>query len=165
MSLPDRRQLLALLLALPLAGCGFAPVYAPGTPAQALVGRVQADAPTTRDSFLFVAEVEALLGRAEDPAFRLTYQISIRRVDLAVTTAGSILRYNLIGEINWSLIDNATGATLTGGTENSFTGSAATTSIIAARAAEDNARRRLMQILANQIVTRITATAGDWGGA
>ena len=51
------------------------------------------------------------------------------------------------------------------GTVSSFTGSAATTSTVAAQTAEDNARRRLMQILATQIVTKITATAGDWGAS
>ena len=163
MSLPDRRRVLALILALPLAGCGFSPVYAPGAPAGALVGRIEADAPNSRDSFMFVTEFETRMGRPEAPAYRLTYQIAIQRNDLAVTTAGAILRYNLTGQITWALIDIGTGATLTGGTVSSFTGSAATTSTVAARTADDNARRRLMQILATQIATKITATAGDWG--
>ncbi len=83
----------------------------------------------------------------------------------AVTTQGAILRYNLTGQITWALTDIGTGATLTGGTVSSFTGSAATTSTVAAQTADDNARRRLMQILATQIATKITATAGDWGAA
>jgi LPS-assembly lipoprotein len=163
MSSFNRRHLLALILALPLAGCGFAPVYAPGAPANALAGRIEADAPTTRDSFIFVTEFETQMGRPEAPAFRLTYQIAIQRNDLAVTTEGAILRYNLTGQITWALTDIGTGATLTSGTVSSFTGSSATTSTVAAQTADDNARKRLMQILATQIVTKITATAGDWG--
>jgi LPS-assembly lipoprotein len=163
MSSFNRRHLLALILALPLAGCGFAPVYAPGAPAKALVGRIEANAPTTRDSFIFVTEFETQMGRPEAPAYRLTYQIAIQRNDLAVTTEGAILRYNLTGQITWALTDIGTGATLTSGTVSSFTGSSATTSTVAAQTADDNARKRLMQILATQIVTKITATAGDWG--
>jgi LPS-assembly lipoprotein len=109
-----------------------------------------------------VTEFETQMGRPETPVYRLTYQIATQRYDLAVTTSGAILRYNLTGQITWSLIDLGTGATLTGGTVSSFTGSAATTSTVAAQTAEDNARKRLMQILATQIVTKITATAGDW---
>jgi len=159
---PDRRGFLVLLLALPVAGCGYTPVYAPGAPANALVGRVQADAPTSRDSFIFVAEIETLLGRPEAPAYRLSYQIAIQRFDLSVTTSGSILRYNLAGQITWALIDTDSGATLTKGTASSFTGSAATTSTVAAQTADDNARKRLMRILAAQIATKLTATAADW---
>jgi LPS-assembly lipoprotein len=162
MSSSDRRTFLALMLGLPLAGCGFAPVYAPAAPAKALVGRIEADAPNDRDSFIFVTEFETQIGRPETPVYRLTYQIATQRYDLAVTTSGAILRYNLTGQITWALIDLGTGATLTGGTVSSFTGSAATTSTVAAQTAEDNARKRLMQILATQIVTKITATAGDW---
>jgi len=165
MSSSDRRRALALLLlALPaVTACGFAPVYAPGAAANALVGRVLADEPADRDGFFFVTEFEALLGRPEAPAYRLRYGISTGRADLAVTTEGAILRYNLTGRIDWALIDLGSGATLTEGTATSFTGSAATTSTVAAQTAEDNARKRLMQILAAQIVTQITATAGDWG--
>jgi LPS-assembly lipoprotein len=163
MSSSDRRTFLALMLGLPLAGCGFAPVYGPAAPAKALVGRIEADAPNDRYSFMFVTEFETQMGRPETPVYRLTYQIATQRYDLAVTTSGAILRYNLTGQITWSLIDLGTGATLTGGTVSSFTGSAATTSTVAAQTAEDNARKRLMQILATQIVTKITATAGDWG--
>ena len=163
MSSSDRRTFLALILALPLAGCGFAPVYAPGARAKALVGRIEADAPITRESFIFVTEFESQIGRPDAPAYRLTYQIATQRYDVAVTPEGAILRYNLTGQITWALIDIGTGATLTSGTASSFTGSAATTSTVAAQTAEDNARRRLMQILVTQIVTKITATAGDWG--
>jgi LPS-assembly lipoprotein len=163
MSFSDRRTFLALILALPLAGCGFTPVYAPGAAAKALVGRIEADAPNNRDGFLFVTEFETQIGRPDAPTYRLTYQIAIQRFDLAVTTEGAILRYNLTGQITWALIDIGTGTRLTSGTASSFTGSSATTSTVAAQTAEDNARKRLMQILATQIVTKITATAGDWG--
>ena len=160
MSSSDRRQFLTLLLGLPLVGCGFTPAYAPGAPATALRGRVEADAPVNRDGFTFVARIEDRLGRPDAPRYRLSYAISTQRADLAVTTAGSILRYEISGQVTWSLIAIGSGAVVTGGTAQSFTGSAATRATIAAQAAEDDARQRLMQILADQVATRLIAEAG-----
>ncbi|PZQ95430.1 MAG: hypothetical protein DI533_19115 [Cereibacter sphaeroides] len=159
MSSSDRRQFLSLLLTLPLVGCGFAPAYGPGAPAKALLGKVQADEPGTRDAFSFVARIEERFGRPQEPTFRLSYQISIQRVDLAVTTAGSILRYEMVGNVNWQLIDIATGKVITTGTAQSFTGSAATETTTAAQAAEDDSRLRLMRILADQVASKLVATA------
>jgi LPS-assembly lipoprotein len=159
MSSSDRRRFLALILGLPLAGCGFTPSYGPGASASALLGRVRADDPSNRDAFAFVARIEERLGLPQADAWRLSYRISTRRIDLAITTEGSILRYNIVGTVSWSLIDPATGATLVSGKAESFTGSAATTSIIAARTAEDNARGRLMIILADQIIAKLEASA------
>ncbi len=99
------------------------------------------------------------MGRGPDPDFRLTYAISTRRVDLAVDTSGSILRYNLIGTVTWQLRDAATGKVLAEGREQNFAGSAATEATIPAQAAEDDARQRLMVILADQVVTKLVATA------
>lgn len=154
---PDRRRLLAVLAAWPLSACGFAPAYGPGAPAAALRGRVEADAPTTRDAFNLVARFEERLGRPQAPAYRLGYRIETRRVDLAVNTAGSILRSTLTGTAEWRLTSISTGALVAEGRAESFTGSAATDATIAAQAAEEDAARRLMTILADQIVTEITA--------
>jgi LPS-assembly lipoprotein len=162
MSSSDRRSFLALMLALPLAGCGFTPMLAPGAPATALNGRIEADAPVDRDTFMFVTEFETLLGRPQAPAYRLAYGVTVQRYDVAVTTSGAILRYNYAGQVTWTLTDIATGARLTGGTAKTFTGSGATTSTVAAKTAEDNARRRLMQILAAQIATQLNAEADSW---
>ena len=119
---------------------------------------MRADDPANRDGFAFVARIEDRLGVPQADALRLSYQIRTQRVNLAITTEGSILRYNIVGSVTWTLSDPVTGATLVSGTANSFTGSAATTSIIAARTAEDNARGRLMVILADQVVTKLEAS-------
>lgn len=161
MSSSDRRHVLILLAGLPLAACGYTPVYAPGGQAAALRDRIEVDAPTTRDTFLFVARLEDRLGRGDSPAYRLSYSLSLRRVDLAVDTSGAILRYNLIGSVSWQLTDAATGAVLLSGTEQNFTGQSATEATIQAQAAEDDARQRLMVILADQIVMRLEAAAGS----
>jgi LPS-assembly lipoprotein len=161
---PDRRRLLALLAATLPAGaaaCGFRPAYGPGAPAEGLRDRVAADPPVTRNDFDFVAAIEDSLGRSADPAYRLGYRIDVQVISLAVTPDGSILRYNYVGNVAWLLRDAATGATLAQGSTNSFTASAATRSTIAAAASETDATVRLMQILADQVVTQLLAGAAD----
>ena len=162
MSSSDRRSFLGLIAAVPLAACGFTPAYAPGAAASTLRGRVLADAPTDRNGFGFVARIEDRLGHPEVAAYRLAYKITTQRVDLAVTTEGSILRYNILGQVAFSLTDAASGAVLKQGRTESFTGSAATRATIAAQSAEDDAYQRLMQILADQVATQLIATAPTW---
>lgn len=165
MSSCDRRTVLLTLAGLPLAACGYSPAYAPGAAATALTDRIELDAPTTRDAFSFVARMEDRLGRGVDPAYQLGYSIATRRVDLAVDTSGSILRYNLIGTVTWQLRDARTGTVLTKGSEQNFAGSAATEATIPAQAAEDDARQRLMVILADQVVAKLVATAPTFTAA
>jgi LPS-assembly lipoprotein len=157
MSSCDRRTVLMLLAGLPLAACGYTPAYGPGGSAGLLADRIEMDAPTSRDAFSFVARMEDRLGRGSEPAYRLSYQIATQRVDLAVDTSGAILRYNLIGSVQWQLKDAATGKVLLQGAERNFAGSAATEATIPAQASEDDARQRLMVILADQVATRLIA--------
>lgn len=156
MSLSDRRTFL-LLGALALAGCGFTPALAPGGPGNALLGGVQMEAPTDKDGFDFVARLEDRLGRSDAPAYRLGYQIATRSQGLGITPTGSITRYNLDGGITYALRDVATDAVVASGRVESFTSWSATGSTLSTLTAEDDARRRLMQILADQIVTRLIA--------
>ena len=158
---PDRRSLM-LGLAAAVAGCGFAPAYGPTGPAQGLRDRIKADPPVTRNDFDFVAAFENAMGRSAAPAYRLAYQISVYTQSLAVTPEGSILRYNYVGAVTFQVIDIATGATLTQGSTNSFTASAATRSTIAAAASETDATTRLMQILSDQTITQLLATSAGW---
>lgn len=162
MSSSDRRTFLGFLAGAPLAACGFAPAYGPGGPATPLRGRIEADAPVTRDGFTFVSGIEARFGRADAPAYRLSYQITTQRLDLAITPEGSILRYNFIGTVAFQVIDTATGATLFAGSADSFTASAATRSTIAAASSETDAADRLMRILADQVATKLIASAATW---
>ncbi|MCF1710579.1 LPS assembly lipoprotein LptE [Tabrizicola sp. J26] len=166
MSSCDRRSLLirlgALAAALPVTACGFTPAYAPGAAANSLRNSVVPDNPPNRLAYSFIGQIEARLGPATSPRYRLSYRISTRKIELAVTTEGSILRYNIVGEVNYSLIDLKTGATLFTGRANSFTASAATQATIAAQSAEQDANERLMIILADQVVAHLTAAASSF---
>ncbi len=160
MSSYSRRTILALIAA-PLAGCGFTPVYAPGGAAAALQGAVRVADPDTKNGFDFVERMEERLGRPEAPRYRLAYTITTTPIGVGITPDNAITRYNLTGSVDWTLADND-GNTVTKGTEQNFTSYSATGSTVAGLAAEEDAAFRLMRILADQIVTRLLATAPQW---
>ncbi len=160
MWLSDRR--FVILAPLALAACGFAPLYGPGSAAAALQGAVRAAEPSDRAGFDLVARIEERLGRPGIARFDLAYEITLEPVGVGVTTDGVTTRYTLTGSVAYSLTDRANGAALHGGSVSGFTAYSATGSTVAVLEAEDDARARLMVILADQIVARLLASAADW---
>lgn len=159
MSLPDRRSVLLLLA---LAGCGFTPAYAPGGPASALQGSVRLGDPTDKNGFDFVERMEERLGRPQTAQYELSYAINTRALGVGLTRANTITRYNLTGSIDWGVTEIGTGRRVTGGKATNFTSYSSTGSTVAGLAAEEDAAFRLMRILADQIVTQLVATSGNW---
>lgn len=160
MSSSDRRSVLVLLAALPaLAACGFTPAYAPGGPALALRGAVRADEPSDRDGFDFVKRLEERLGRPETARYALGYTITTQEIGVGLQPDNTTTRYNLTGKAAWRLLDAGTGAELASGTVDSFTSYNTTGTTVSALTAEADAHARLMRILADQVVTRLIATA------
>lgn len=157
MSWSDRRAFLALLAGVP--ACTFTPAYAPGGPADGLQGAIRIAAPTDKNAFDLVERLEDRLGRPQAPRFDLRYTITTQTSGVGYTTGIAITRYHLTGTVEWQLLD-AGGTVLADGTAQSFTAWSATGSTVASLAAEEDAARRLMVILADQIVTRLIATAG-----
>ncbi len=151
----ERRALLAGLAA--LAACGFTPAYGPGGSAEGLRGRVALAPPTDRRSFDLTARLEDRLGRAEAPAYRLDSTIATSARGVGIAPDGAVTRYNLTGRVDWRLVDLASGAVRLSGRAESFTSYSATGSTVAGLAAEEDAMARLMVILADQIVTRLSA--------
>ena len=164
MSCSDRRAVLAILAAAPLAACGFEPAYAPGGPAAGLLGRVTVDPPDDRDAFDLVARLEDRLGRTQMPEFRLSHRITVRTEAQAIAPDAAINRYQVKGTVDFALHDLASQEVLTSGTVAYFTAYSAFGTSVATVAAEADAHRRLMRILADQIVTRLIATSGAWNG-
>ncbi|MGL6211250.1 MAG: LPS assembly lipoprotein LptE [Paracoccaceae bacterium] len=159
MSLPDRRSVLGLFL---LAGCGFTPAYGPSGPAATLQDTIRADDPSDKYSFDLVQRLEERLGRPQAERFALSYSISIGAVGVGITQDNVITRYNLTGTIDWTVTEIATQTRVTGGRVNSFTSWSATGSTVAGLTAQEDAGLRLMRLLADQIVTQLTATSGTW---
>ncbi|WP_273522069.1 LptE family protein [Rhodosalinus sediminis] len=152
----DRRRLLALSAAALAAGCGFAPVYGPGGAGRALQGQVAVPAPDTRLGYHFTRRLEARLGRAEAPRYRLEAPLTVEREGLGTTADGRTTRYQLIGRADWRLRPAAPGAEpVAEGRVRGFTGYSSTGSPLAARAAERDAEERLATLLADRLVERL----------
>lgn len=154
MSSFNRRSVLVLLA---LGGCGFTPALRTGAPARQLLGTVRAQDPEDEQDFDFVAAVEDRLGRPGAVLYDLRYTIVTATEGVAITGEGAITRYNLSGAVDWTLTRVAGGQRMAGGREDSFTSYSATGSTVAGLTAEEDAARRLMTILADQIVARLMA--------
>jgi LPS-assembly lipoprotein len=74
-------------------------------------------------------------------------------------TDTTITRYNLKGRVDWSLTDTESDTRIAGGTAENFTSWSATSATVAAVAAEQDAAKRLMVILADQIAAEILAAS------
>ena len=147
-----------MLAPLALAACGFQPVYGPGGTGTLLQNRVLVDGPNDRNGYLLTRELEERLGRANPAAFGLALNITTTEDRLAIDPAGNTRRFNLLGTVDYALRDLNTGNVVASGKVENFTGYSATGSTVATLAAEQDAQKRLMNILADQIVTRLFAT-------
>ncbi len=166
----SRRRLLAGLAALP--GCGFAPVYGPGGAAEGLSGEIVVDAPTDEAGYDFVRYLETRLGRAGSGRYRLSPEITVIDEGLGVTPEGEITLIRLLGRLRYTLTDTRRNRRVASGTLSSFTSYPAPviesnrTTIagnqVTVRSARDDAIKRLMVILADQLVAELLATADDW---
>lgn len=155
----DRRTLLLSLAA--LAGCGFTPAYGPAGGASVLRGAVAPDAPASRDDFALTRRLAERLGPPEAARFRLAYEVATAASGQAITPDNDTTRFSLKGSARFRLIAIGSGAELLAGEVEGFTSWSASGTVVATRAAEDDAHLRLMRILADQIVTRLLATAAS----
>ncbi|WP_424975866.1 LPS assembly lipoprotein LptE [Dinoroseobacter sp. S124A] len=158
MSLSDRRTFLLALPAAALAGCGFTPVYAPGSEATNLQGTVRMDDPTNEDSFDIVRQIEQRLGRPTAPIYGLTITPSVDEESLSIVGSRDITRFNLIGRADFAMRSLADNRVLLAGEVDSFTSYSATGTTVSTLTAERDARTRLMINLANLVVTRLIAS-------
>ena len=146
-----RAVLLAPLL---LAACGFAPAYAPGGPGERLRGRVAVEAPDTPDGFRLRAALEDRLGGPARGAALLTVEPAVEIVPGGVLPDGTPARERLDGQAAWRLA-SPVGAVLAEGEVGGFTGATTTGPAVSVRAAQADARARLMVLLAERILARL----------
>ena len=159
MSSFKRQSVLGLLLAAPLAACGFEPVYAPGTAGSEPIGQVVVRAPTSIDSYELVQNLERRLGRSASPNYALGFALAIENEGQAVTITGEITRYRVRGIVDYALTPMGTEDPIATGRVESFTAYSATGNTVETLAAQRDAYRRLMAILADKLVTELQATA------
>jgi LPS-assembly lipoprotein len=94
------------------------------------------------------------LGVAKSARVGLVYELRGTEDHIGVSTAQEISRYSLVGELEYSVLDN-NGAILTHQSAKSFTGSSATGTTVATQRAQRDAYDRLMVILAKQVSTAL----------
>lgn len=161
MSSFDRRHLLGLLAALPLAACGgFTPAFGPDGGARGLLNAIRIDDPSDKNAFDLVQRLEERLGRVIDARYTLGYRITTSEVDLGITQANAITRYNVTGTVSYSLADAATKAVVSAGVVSTFTSYSASGTTVATDASKAGAYTRLMRVLADQMVSRLVIDAG-----
>jgi LPS-assembly lipoprotein len=153
------RPLYAIWAMLLIAACGFTPVYSPDGVGTVLQNQILVDKPNDRNAYLLTQRIEERLGRGGGARFGLKIDIAVRETGIAINPQGDTDRYDVLGVARYFLRDMKTGAEVAKGTVNSFAAYSATGNAAATLAAERDARERLMVILADQIVTRLIATA------
>ncbi|GIT92654.1 hypothetical protein JANAI62_31090 [Jannaschia pagri] len=144
-----------------LTGCGFTPVYGPGGGGAALRGAIRVADPDTDFEFAFVREFEARLGLPEAHRYELTYVVRTEEVELAIDGSNNITRFNIEGDLTWSLMPVGSDTAKLTGVESSFTSYSATGSTISTLESERDAEQRLARILADKVVTRLLSQAAD----
>jgi LPS-assembly lipoprotein len=161
----DRRGLVLALAALPLAaGCGFRPALGRGGSAAALQGRIRADDPRDRAAFELVARLEERLGPPGPDALRLAYALSLREEVLGRTAGVGDTRGQVSGTLRYELSRPGEAGVLHRGSVAAFAGYSRTATPLANRAAQEDARRRVTRMLADDLVTDLVASAAGWAG-
>lgn len=153
MSSFNRRHLLKLTAALPLAGCGFSPVYGPNGSGRTLRGRIAYRAPNTVEGFRLRTRLEDRLGRVERGDYLLTVEMDIDEESLVISSSQDINRFNVTGIATWTLTEPGNDNPLASGTAETFTAYSASGTTVATQDAKDDARDRLAIALADLIVT------------
>lgn len=157
MLLSNRRKILALFAVLPVAGCGFAPVYGDNGATRSLRGRIAYRAPNTPEGFRLRTRLEDRLGRVEQGDYLLTVQIEIEEDVVVISSAQDINRFNLPGKATWTLTEPGLDTPLANGVAQTFTAYSAFGTTVATQEAQNDARDRLATALADLIVTDIIA--------
>jgi LPS-assembly lipoprotein len=161
MSLPDRQNILSLLAAAALAACGFAPAYGPASPARGLLNHVSIAPPSDKNAFDLVERLEERLGRPVGGTMDLTYRIETSETGLAITPSNAITRYTVDGSVSFTLTDVVDRREIASGKVTSFTAYSASGTTVSTAASRQDAYQRLMRLLADQVVTRLVASAAS----
>lgn len=161
MSLYNRRSVL-LLGASALGACGFTPLYGTGSAAEATRGRIDVAQINGLMGFKLRQRLSSRLGAAKTASHRLTVRINTSSQELAINQENEITRYSLTGTASFDLRSLSAGASVLEGSVRAFSAYSATASAYATSVAERDARARLANSLAEQIATRVVASADRW---
>lgn len=146
-----RPFLMASIMALGLAACGFTPVYAPGTRSAETLADIKVAPPTNRNSYLFVREMEERLGRNLNASNLLKYEITVKPEGVESDTE----RRRFVGVVSYELVELGTETVVTTGAVDTFTGYSVSNGLFVS--AQDDALERLIIILSDQLTRELAA--------
>ncbi|MEL7691851.1 LPS assembly lipoprotein LptE [Citromicrobium bathyomarinum] len=155
------RFVLALLTACMLSACGLQPIYAGGGSAGVVQGlsAVQVAPIEGRSGWLVATALEdriSLSGSQATPRYRLDVQLDDSLESLGLLSDERVTRERRILRARYQLVDLSTGAILLDASAGSDAGIDVVSSDYATIAAERAALERLSQVVADQIVTRVS---------
>ncbi len=150
----------ALLGAFALVGCGFAPVYGPNGGGSNIQGQISFALGDDRFDYRLREQLERRLGRTKASKFTLSVSTNVIESPVAIATDNTATRINLPATAHYELQDSS-GQILTQGTVQTFTSYSATGTSIATRTTKQAAEDRLAVMVADLVVARILAEAGQ----
>lgn len=151
-----------VLILAAVAGCGFTPALAPTGPAAGLRQDVEFRVSSSPSGFHLARRLEERLGLPSSPTYRLQLAITEGAQVTGIPADRVTARANLLGRVDYTLVHIPTGAVVRRSSVQSFTGYSAASTTAATRAAVEDARQRLMVILADRVVMDLLATAEEW---
>ena len=158
----SRRQFLALAFALPLAACGFEPLYGNRQQAGDAVfndfHQIKVATIPERSGQLLRNELLDRLnygGEPSQPRYELKVSMKEERRDVLVRSDEIATAADLTLTANYELVDRATGAVLSKATPRSIVRYNVLVSPYATLASAEDARRRAAKQLADDIRTRL----------
>ena len=157
------RKIWFLLALLPLAACGFEPVYGTGTAATNMLGKIEIQVVKGRNGFEMRDRLLERLGAVGvDAPYLLSFKTTIVSDDLTISDDNDVTRFTLTGATAFQITDKATQTIVYNNTVTSNTAYSATSGTYATSIAERDANVRLNRDLADEIITILSITAKDW---
>lgn len=163
--------LLCLAVALPgLASCGLHPLYADGSHGVVArnIGTVSLDPIEGKTGWLMGNALHdrlAAISGGAGPNYRLHVELSDQITGFGVRSGDTVTRERRTLRARYQLFDSATGVLVMEATTGSDSGFDAAGSEYATIAAEDTALERLVEIVADQIVTNMAQKLSAEGKA
>ena len=161
-------RILALVLALGLAGCTLRPLYSGGSTGEVArsLRAVDVAAIPGRAGWLVRTALEDRLGNGETdaPRYRLEVELDDDITGFGIRRDNSVTRERRSLRARYRLVDAARGTVLIDATAGSDAGIDVVSSEYATVAAEQTALERLSAEVADQIVSRLALFASRGGG-
>ena len=152
-----------LLALLPLAACGFEPVYGTGTAATNMLGQIEIQVVKGRNGFELRDRLLERLGSVGvDAPYALSFKTTIASDDLTISDDNDVTRFTLTGVTAFQITNKSTQTVVYNSTVTSNTAYSATSGTYATSIAERDANIRLNRDMAEKIITILSITAKDW---